>query len=762
MTNGHNNLYEFGKFRMDTSERVLLCENETIMLAPKVFDTLEILVKRNGKTVTKDELMDEIWADSFVDESNLTQNIYTLRQALGKEFIETMPRRGYRFAADVKTVSIAEKAESFNGINGTGDVLIAQKTRTQIVEEEFVENPISDKLLLEETNTKPAKPNKFYMGIAVASVAFLITSLFGYWIWTKSNAETVDTGFEETQIRNLTNSGDVTSLSISPNGKLIAYTKVNNENESTLYLKDLILDKDVKVEISRDILPNTRAMTGYFMAFSPDGNHIYILSKTLKRSESNIYRITRFGGDPELVVEDATSEFSFSKDGKRIIFVRANLKTNEQSLIIRNLETKEEKVIVKKTFPDGFSLISAPVFSSDESNVYVVIRKRSLHYTHLVSVDVATSKEQIIPTPKWLKIIVQIVKNPIKEELILSGRRNGRLAQIFKLDLDTNKVKPITNDLNNYRKVAISKDGKQLVTLQYTNRSELKLLADGKTNNVQDLTSNSFGKAGRNGLEVMQDGRILYVSVATGNREILLFDTKDNSNRQLTKNTHYPNQNPTTALNGRYIYYVEALKNTRNIKRMDLNGEDQTDLIAEKDSNDILPAVSPNDETLYFIRQKKGVSEIWKKNLPDGTPEKLDITKSAIPNAFLIISPDGNSLAYRQMEKVVIDTENNKGMSTVGVISLQDISAEPKLFKVNANYAAIRWTPTSDAFDFVEVTPAGSTIKRQMIFGKNPPQIVTELPGADIRDFVWMPNSNDLLVSERFVEHDGVLLTNFD
>ena len=146
MSNEINNLYEFGEFRLDTKERVLIHENETIILAPKVFDTLEVLIKSDGKIVSKDDLMNEIWADSFVEEGNLTQNIYVLRQTLGKEFIETIPRRGYRFAADVKTVEIAKafSRESDNGnavSNKGGDVtefLVAKKTKT-FINEEYIE-----------------------------------------------------------------------------------------------------------------------------------------------------------------------------------------------------------------------------------------------------------------------------------------------------------------------------------------------------------------------------------------------------------------------------------------------------------------------------------------------------------------------------------------------------------------------------------------------------------------------------------------------
>ena len=102
--------YEFGTFRLDSSEKVLLNQGAPVPLTPKVFDTLEILVENPGKLLEKDELMQRLWQDHFVEESNLTSNIKMLRKALGDaaarpEFIETVSRRGYRFIADVKIIS---------------------------------------------------------------------------------------------------------------------------------------------------------------------------------------------------------------------------------------------------------------------------------------------------------------------------------------------------------------------------------------------------------------------------------------------------------------------------------------------------------------------------------------------------------------------------------------------------------------------------------------------------------------------------------
>ena len=99
--------YSFASFRVDVTERVLFHENRPVSLTPKAFDTLLALVQHNGHVITTEELMAEVWPDSFVEGNNLAQNISTLRKVLGAggaKFIETVPKRGYRFVADVKEI----------------------------------------------------------------------------------------------------------------------------------------------------------------------------------------------------------------------------------------------------------------------------------------------------------------------------------------------------------------------------------------------------------------------------------------------------------------------------------------------------------------------------------------------------------------------------------------------------------------------------------------------------------------------------------
>jgi DNA-binding winged helix-turn-helix (wHTH) protein/TolB-like protein/Tfp pilus assembly protein PilF len=123
-------LFEFGSFRLDERERRLLRNGEPIRLPPKAFDTLVLLVENGGHAVEKDALMQRVWPDSFVEEATLAQNIRTLRKALGQspsgsQYIETVPKHGYRFVVAVK-----------QSLPDESDLIIKRQSRSPVATQE--------------------------------------------------------------------------------------------------------------------------------------------------------------------------------------------------------------------------------------------------------------------------------------------------------------------------------------------------------------------------------------------------------------------------------------------------------------------------------------------------------------------------------------------------------------------------------------------------------------------------------------------------
>ncbi|MBL8189011.1 MAG: alpha/beta fold hydrolase [Acidobacteria bacterium] len=111
-------VYEFGPFRLDPAERMILRGDQVLSLTPKALDTLIVLVEHSRHIVTKEELMNRVWPDIYVEETNLAQHISMLRKVLGEredggQYIETVPKRGYRFVVPVKKIKLLPTDASF-------------------------------------------------------------------------------------------------------------------------------------------------------------------------------------------------------------------------------------------------------------------------------------------------------------------------------------------------------------------------------------------------------------------------------------------------------------------------------------------------------------------------------------------------------------------------------------------------------------------------------------------------------------------------
>jgi DNA-binding winged helix-turn-helix (wHTH) protein/TolB-like protein/Flp pilus assembly protein TadD len=132
-----SHFYEFGPFRIDSLERRLLRGEESIPLTPKVYETLLVLLENAGHGLDKDELLRRIWPDTFVEEGSLTRAIYVLRKTLGDvdgSYIETLPKRGYRFVAPVRQLLPPVTTPP-------ATCVVDEHTRTRVVIEEETETP---------------------------------------------------------------------------------------------------------------------------------------------------------------------------------------------------------------------------------------------------------------------------------------------------------------------------------------------------------------------------------------------------------------------------------------------------------------------------------------------------------------------------------------------------------------------------------------------------------------------------------------------
>ena len=346
MNNGAENtgaIYEFGKFTLDPDERILLASGESVHLTDKVFDTLVHLICNRGRLVSKDELMTAVWDESFVEEGNLAKNISRLRKILnadGAEMIETLPKRGYRFQANVTEVD--------------GAMLVHRRLRVKVTK-------TVDDAALPIAATPPltlsAGPRSSPLLIAGAIAALLSVAGVLYYFLRVANLET---GGMVNLTSNLAED-DVPSW--SPDGTKITFTS-NRDGAGDIY----VMNAD-----GSNVTRLTKALgRDASSVWSPDGSKIVFDSD--RDGNREIYVMNADGSDQTRLTFDPSSDVgpvSFSPDGKQIAFARnktdAGVASFYYDIFVMNLDGSDLRQLT--TDPE---FDAEPAWSPDGSRIHFI------------------------------------------------------------------------------------------------------------------------------------------------------------------------------------------------------------------------------------------------------------------------------------------------------------------------------------------------------------------------------------------------------
>ncbi len=187
------NLYRFGSYLLDRRKRALSQDGSPIALTPKAFDVLLFLVQNPNRLITKEELFKAVWADSFVEEGNLTQNIFLLRKALAQNsedsgLILTIPRKGYQFAADVAEqlestdkAAIRTPAFRISAVSATQTpVEGTRRNRDESPQTAFLK--VSELAKVEQAPSKP--DGRFRLAFVISTIAVILI-VAGYISWQR-------------------------------------------------------------------------------------------------------------------------------------------------------------------------------------------------------------------------------------------------------------------------------------------------------------------------------------------------------------------------------------------------------------------------------------------------------------------------------------------------------------------------------------------------------------------------------------------------
>ena len=271
--------YSFGPFRLDPSEQLLLRDGRPVPLTPKVFDVLRILVDNAGHLVPKDRLLAEVWAGSFVEEGNLARSVSVLRKALGpSEYIETHPKRGYRFVAVVTRYS-----------------------------PESVPRPTRD---VPASNT----PSLLRSIAGRAAVVLIGSALIAFLLYmprlVSGRPDDTEAGGATPVHRQVTFRGGAGSAALSPDGQRIAYVSMVSRDEHALVIQALSNGPPLEL---------LRAPELGRPRWSPDGTELLFWARG--DGKDGLYVVSQFGGVPRLIGRRAFVG-AWSPDGSSIAVPR--------------------------------------------------------------------------------------------------------------------------------------------------------------------------------------------------------------------------------------------------------------------------------------------------------------------------------------------------------------------------------------------------------------------------------------------------------
>ena len=263
-------LYEFGPFRLDPTERILRRGNEIVPLTPKAFDTLYLLVRNSGHLLENDEMIRALWPDTFIEEGSLSNNVFLLRKALGEDqaFIETIPRRGYRFVSAVLQLPNAAPPH-------------------------VEELPSRRPELATEGSMRLRRSSPIVAAIAVVVLAMLA---LGAGLWWRSQRRLPD----RSQWVQLTKFPDsVTQPALSPDGRMVAFIRGYSTfvGPGQIYVK--ILPDGQPVQLTHD---NLLKMSP---TFSPDGSRIAYTTVDSQFHWDTLV-VPTLGGSPQPLLRNAS------------------------------------------------------------------------------------------------------------------------------------------------------------------------------------------------------------------------------------------------------------------------------------------------------------------------------------------------------------------------------------------------------------------------------------------------------------------------
>jgi eukaryotic-like serine/threonine-protein kinase len=751
MANGSGHkIYRFDGFSLD-AEKLMLCSGDReIALPPKVIKTLAVMVEKQGEILSKDELIQSVWNDSVVEESNLSQNLYLLRKSLGKRpdgvpYIETLRRRGYRFTGEASLLNTApavppnpnEPAVSRRyGVERRGNVVALVDWK----EAEPLPSAAPAAIV-----KSPAGPRNAVAAVALA--VFVLSAAAGLY-WFSGRGETTEGNGELTSVR-LTNGLIPLEATISPDGKYFVYHEVDG-GLYRMWLQQT--GHSTRVEVipasHRRLLSKT---------FSPDGQFIYYLSLDVPGDPWSLYRVPTLGGPTKKILNDTSSYVSFSPDGLEMVFYRYNpKKTLNQYIISPSDGGGAERVLY--SWDDERTVGGNPAWSPDGK--IIAFGERSFQGTSVGHCSlVAIPAKGGLPTPISAEEWGNCGRLEWSQDgggLYMIGTKMADYEFLrrdipYYIPYPQGRSRRLTNDQDRHQwySLGVTKDG-SVITVPFNRASQIWVMdPSGDSRSAVQISSGLAD--GRPGIAPMADGRIAYVT-RTGDSLNIWSMNQDGSGQMQLNIAPYFVEEVRSGGGGRYLVFSARQDRFQHLFRMNTDGTDVRQLTSGS-SYEIDSSLSHDGKWVaygsHFFVDDRAEHSLWKTPIEGGEPVYLNRKDCSRPH----FSPDDSLLSCI--------TENDKEILIISSDDGSLIRSLTALPHSALNFGA-RWTPDGKAVVYIDSNDVGiSNLWLQPIDG-SPPKRLTDFTTGTMYHFAYSVDGSRLFVARGQQIRDAVLIRRSD
>jgi Tol biopolymer transport system component/DNA-binding winged helix-turn-helix (wHTH) protein len=724
--------YEFGPFRLDATGPQLFRGEERLTLTRKACEVLLLMIQHPGETLSKDDFLKAIWADRFVEEGILTVHISALRKVLGEnngngQYIETIPRVGYRFVAQVREVtengarslSPTIANESFEGsVPLTGESLAAHKVPGQNAAAYWIPRALI---------------------IVVAALAITALALRFYLRAPPGLARTL---FLKTNFSRLTTTGNNLAATISPDGKYVAYV-VNADGKQSLWIRVIANSSDLRI-----LPPDNVIYQG--MSISPDSQMIYYDKTRDFGSGSGIYQVPVLGGvEKKLLNGTSGPPVSFSPDGKRFAFVRWNADQGSDDVWLANADGTEAHRLAAHKLEGGGDTCS-PAWSPDGKLIVCAWGTDADNSMNLFGIRVADGTISPLLEKKWDEI-GEAVWLPDGSGLFIAARELGsELFQIWLVRYPTGEVRRITNDTDNYRFISLTSDSATVAAVRIDRQSNIWVAPAGDNGNARQITFTNYDADNDQGLSWTPRGQIVYATKASGRSEIWIVDEDGRSQKQLTDDSS-SNYMPVVTPNGRYIIFVSTRgAGISHLWKMDVDGGNPRQLTSGP--IEFLPQVSPDGKWIVYHSYTSGLMTVWRMPVDGGEPTLLT---DKVLDTYSSVSPDGKSVSCLYLDE-------NNGKKNWGLAIVPFAGGPPtKLFDIRPSpisFAPLPWTNDGKSLMYLDKKNGVSNIM-QLTIESGESRQMTNFTSDRIFYFDWSRDGKRLAIARGKVNQDVVLIS---